>query len=229
MTGRGVFITGTDTGCGKTLISLGIMAALQQRGYTVLGMKPVASGCDRDAQGGLINADARALQAQSSRPVAYSTINPFAFALPLAPPLAAAHAGRIIQPDLIRTAYAQLRNQADWVIVEGIGGWRVPLTADFAVSDLPNWLEIPVILTVGLRLGCVNHALLTAERLIADRVPLIGWIGSSVDPDMVAADETCALLTELLPRPCLGVIPHLTAPNAGAVAEYLDITPLESP
>jgi dethiobiotin synthetase len=172
----GVFITGTDTDCGKTAISLGLMAALQSRGLHVLGMKPVASGCALEPSG-LRNADALRLLEQGSSREHYDWINPYAFGPPIAPHLAAAEAGIEISLTRIVTAYLALEARADWVVVEGVGGWRVPLGPDLSLSDLPSALELPVILVVGLRLGCINHALLTAESIQISDARLIGWIG----------------------------------------------------
>ncbi len=223
----GIFVTGTDTGCGKTAISLGLMAALQSRGLSVLGMKPVASGCVLEPRG-LRNADAQELRNQGSSREPYERINPYAFAPPIAPHLAAREAGIEISLTTIVSAYLELRAKANLVVVEGVGGWRVPLGPDFSLSDLPPALELPVILVVGLRLGCINHALLTAESIQAGGANLVGWIANQIDPDMLAPDANLATLADLIEAPCLGIVPWLTQAEPEQVAGYLCIEPLIS-
>ncbi|MBK5941566.1 dethiobiotin synthase [Halochromatium roseum] len=217
---RGLFVTGTDTEVGKTEVTLGLMAALQRRGFSVLGMKPVAAGCVQTPDG-LRNEDALRIQAQGSKPLAYAAINPYAFAPPIAPHIAAAQAGVEIQIDLIETAYQRLATQADWVLVEGAGGWRVPLGPGLTLADLPSALDLPVVLVVGLRLGCLNHALLSAESIQASGLQLAGWVANRIDPAMAAADENLATLRERLPAPCLGVVPWLSAPTPAQVADFV--------
>ncbi|WP_410761684.1 dethiobiotin synthase [Halochromatium sp.] len=224
--GRGLFITGTDTEIGKTEVTLGLMSALQQRGQRVLGMKPIAAGCEPSAEEArndqpLRNEDALRIQAQCSQPVAYARINPYAFAPPIAPHIAAAQAGVEIALAPIQSAYQQLAAQADWVIVEGVGGWRVPLGPEFTLADLPRALELPVLLVVGLRLGCLNHALLSAESIQASGLRLVGWIANGVDPAMAAVEGNLASLRALLPAPCMGVIPWLETPTPERVADHL--------
>ncbi len=219
---RGWFITGTDTGCGKTAITLGLMAAFQAQGDQVLGMKPVASGCNLTPEG-LRNADALCLQAQGSVRVPYDQINPYAFAPPIAPHIAAAQVGLRIERDRIKNAYAKLAQEANWVLVEGVGGWRVPLGDGFFASDLPRILNLPVILVVGLRLGCLNHALLTAESILAKGSALAGWVANQIDPRMPALAENLETLRALLPAPCLGLVPWLGDPGPEAVAPSLDL------
>ncbi|WP_295398762.1 dethiobiotin synthase [uncultured Thiocystis sp.] len=216
----GVFVTGTDTGCGKTAISVGLMAALQSRGLRVLGMKPVASGCALTPSG-LRNEDALTLQEQGSSREPYERINPYAFAPPIAPHLAATAAGVAIDLAAIVRAYGALDAKANLVVVEGVGGWRVPLGPDFSLSDLPAALELPVILVVGLKLGCLNHALLTAESIQSSDTRLIGWIGNQIDPEMLVLDANLATLANLIEAPCLGVVPWLDHPEPAQVAGYL--------
>ncbi|WP_295580469.1 dethiobiotin synthase [uncultured Lamprocystis sp.] len=217
---RGVFVTGTDTHCGKTEISLALMAARQARGVRVLGMKPVASGCDPSPQGPR-NADALRLQTQGSIAAPYDLINPYAFIPPIAPHIAARRAGVEIRLDTIADAYRALSAACDLVIVEGVGGWRVPLSPTLSVSDLPKALALPVILVVGLKLGCLNHALLTAESIRAKGSPLAGWVGNRIDPELQAGAENLATLAARLDAPCLGVIPWREAPVPDALAGLL--------
>ena len=216
----GVFVTGTDTDCGKTVVSLGLMAALQAQGLEVLGMKPVASGC-QGAPAGLRNPDAMALAAQGSRQVPYALTNPYALAPAIAPHIAAGEAGVSIELEPLVAAYRELASQTQWVVVEGVGGWRVPLGPRLFVSDLPQALDLPVILVVGLKLGCINHALLTAEAIRARGASLLGWIGNQVDPAMLARDQNLATLATLIAAPCLGLVPRLTDPSPGHVAVCL--------
>lgn len=217
----GVFVTGTDTDCGKTLISLGLMAAWQARGERVLGMKPVASGCDLSPNG-LRNTDALRLLAQGSHAAPYALINPYAFAPPIAPHIAARQAGIEIAFEPIARAYRALAAQCDRVVVEGVGGWRVPLSPTLCVSDLPGALDLPVILVVGLKLGCINHALLTAESIRARGCTLVGWVGNGVDPRMRAGEENLATLGERIGAPCLGVIPWIEHPTPQILAGLLN-------
>jgi dethiobiotin synthetase len=222
---KGVFVTGTDTDCGKTEVALGLMAAWQARGLQVLGMKPVAAGCE-PGPGGLCNTDALRLKRQGSADLPYARVNPYALAPAIAPHLAAAEAGIAIEAGPIAAAYRELAGAADRVVVEGVGGWRVPLGADFSVSDLPELLDLPVILVVGLRLGCLNHALLTVESIRARGCRLAGWIGNHIDPGMQAPHQNLATLAARLQCPCLGLIPWLPHPAPESLAGLLDIDAL---
>lgn len=217
----GFFVTGTDTGCGKTEVALGLMRALQTAGLAVVGMKPVASGCAM-TPAGLRNADAERLQRQGSRSVPYELVNPCAFAPPIAPHIAAELAGVEIVPAVIRSAYLELQAQADVVVVEGVGGWAVPLGRGFAVGDLPGLLGVSVILAVGLKLGCLNHALLTSAAIRQAGVGFAGWVANRIDPQMAAAEENVAALRERIDAPCLGTLPWLQAPCAEQCAAHLD-------
>lgn len=219
---RGYFITGTDTDSGKTVITLGVMQWLQSRGLQVAGMKPVASGAEQTAAG-LRNSDARQLRAQASRVAPYGLVNPYCFRPPVAPHLAALRAGQVIEFDQIARCFEQLAGTADRVVVEGAGGWRVPLGAGRTMGDLALALDLPVILVVGMRLGCINHALLSAESIRAAGLPLAGWIGNQVDPAMREFDANIDTLREWLDAPCLGVVPHLELPTAQSTAAYLHL------
>ena len=217
---HGLFVTGTDTGCGKTEISLGLMAAVQTTGAKVLGMKPVASGCTPSPDG-LRNDDAVRLRAQGSSEAPYGLVNPYAFAPPIAPHIAAGEAGIEIRLPTIEQAYRALAGEADQVIVEGVGGWRVPLGRNLFVSDIPRALGLPVILVVGLKLGCINHALLTVESIQSSGGVLLGWVANQVDPTMLSRDANLATLAALIDAPCLGVLPWLEAPTPSELAGYL--------
>ncbi|MCB1859458.1 MAG: dethiobiotin synthase [Gammaproteobacteria bacterium] len=202
---RGYFITGTDTGCGKTEITLGLMRVFQKMGYSVLGMKPVASGAFRTSVG-LRNDDALKIQRQGSAVADYDHINPFVFEPPIAPHLAAAEAGCIISVAKIVEIFERLHIQSDLVIVEGVGGWCVPLSQEHGVEDLARALGLPVILVVGLRLGCINHALLSARAIIHSGCRLAGWVANCLDPGMLAQERNLDTLERLLPSPLLGVV-----------------------
>ena len=202
-----VFIAGTDTGIGKTHAACTLLHALRAAGYSACGMKPVASGCFETPEG-LRNDDALALQAASSTMPPYALINPIALRDPLSPHLAAAHAGVEIALAPLRAAFDQLSGTHQKVVVEGVGGWLVPLAPGLLAADIAKQWRLPVILVVGLRLGCLSHALLTARTIEADGCRLLGWIGNGIDPAMGALDENLATLRELLPAPCLGVLPH---------------------
>ncbi|MFB1489030.1 MULTISPECIES: dethiobiotin synthase [unclassified Thiocapsa] len=217
---HGLFVTGTDTGCGKTEISLGLMAALQATGQSVLGMKPVASGC-AGGPDGLRNDDAVRLRAQGSSEAPYGVVNPYAFEPAIAPHIAAGQAGVEIGLPTIEQAYRALAGEADQVVVEGVGGWRVPLGPQLFLSDIPKALGLPVILVVGLRLGCINHTLLTVESIQCTGGVLVGWVGNQVDPTMLSRDANLATLAALIDAPCLGVLPWLEEPTPSELAGYL--------
>lgn len=210
---RALFITGTDTGIGKTHAACSLIYALRAKGQRVCGMKPVASGCSETAQG-LRNEDALALMAAStSPPPSYEQINPIALREPLSPHLAAALEGAKIALPPLHLALQTLRTSHDTVVVEGVGGWRVPLADGLLASEIPKAWGLSVVLVVGLRLGCLNHALLTAEAIRADGCHLLGWIGNRIDPDMAASDQNIDTLRTLLRAPCLGVLPHGVPPE----------------
>jgi dethiobiotin synthetase len=217
---RGVFITGTDTGIGKSLVSASLLRALQDQGLRALGMKPVASGCTPTPQG-LRNEDGELLRTHGSGAPDYALVNPYALPEPIAPHLAAKHAGVVIELAPLREAYTALAAMAQRVVVEGVGGWAVPLSDTLMQADLVRALRLPVILVVGLRLGCINHALLSARAIAADGCKLIGWIANRIDAHMDCAEENLATLRARLPAPCLGVLPHARTPDPRALAPLL--------
>jgi dethiobiotin synthetase len=185
-------------------------------------MKPLASGCEHTAAGWR-NEDALALQAASEPRPEYADVNPYALPLPLAPELAARDAGASVELAMIRAAYARLRAQADAVVVEGVGGWAAPLSASLDQADLVHALDLPVVLVVGLRLGCLNHAYLTARAIAADGCRLAGWIGNGIDPGMARRDDNLALLGARIPAPCWGVLPHVGPADPATLARLLTI------
>ncbi|MEJ2347035.1 MAG: dethiobiotin synthase [Gammaproteobacteria bacterium] len=218
----GLFVTGTDTGVGKTAVTLGIMRGLQRRGRKVVAMKPIASGCERTGDG-LRNDDALQLQAQASVQLAYEQVNPYAFAPAIAPHVAAREAGLEMRVQTVVERYRAMPVDADCVLVEGVGGWLVPLDRDRTLEDLAKGLRLPVVLVVGMRLGCLNHALLTQRAVAASGLALAGWVANVIDPAMERIRENIETLRQWLPEPLLGQIPYLDEPRPGAVADYLDI------
>jgi dethiobiotin synthetase len=218
---QGIYITGTDTGVGKTLVAAGLVRLLAGQDRRVLGLKPIASGALQTAAG-LRNADALALAAESSVHVPYAATNPYCFEPAIAPHLAAAEAGVPIPVTALTRWYQAVATDAEFVIVEGAGGWRVPLHPDGFLSDLPEQLGLGVVLVVGLRLGCLNHARLTLEAIErSGRCRFVGWIGCQVDPDFARLGANLDTLARLLGQPALAVVPHLAEPEPGRTASCL--------
>ncbi len=213
---RSLFVTGTDTGVGKTLVTAALLHTLAQRHARVVGMKPVAAGLVLQ-QGAWVSEDVLMLRAASTVSVPPELDNPVALSEPLSPHLAAAHAGRHVAVAELLAAQRALQARADVVLVEGAGGWRVPLNDRETLADLARALAAPVVLVVGLRLGCLNHALLTAEAIRADGLRLAGWVANSIDPGMACRDENIDSLRQRLPAPLLGVVPWLPAPDPRAI------------
>ncbi len=210
---HGFFITGTDTGVGKTRVAVALIHALREQGLRVAAMKPVAAG----HAPGELNDDVAALLQAANVAADLRDVNPYAFAEPVAPHIAAQKAGVRIELDVIAAAYSRLAAAADVVVVEGAGGWRVPLNEHDDMADLARRLGLPIVLVVGLRLGCLNHALLTVESIAHRQLPWAGWVGNHIDPAMACGAENVAALHARLPAPCLGVQAHL-APEMSAVS-----------
>jgi dethiobiotin synthetase len=215
------FVTGTDTEIGKTTVAAGLLHAARHMGLSTAAAKPLASGCEMTADG-LRNPDALALLGECSLALEYAEVNPFAFAPAIAPHLAAVEAGVELSVARVGAAVSRvLERGADFTLVEGAGGWRVPLAGKAFLSDLPAALQLPVILVVGVRLGCINHALLSAEAIRADGLQLAGWVANIVEPQTLRLQDNLQTLKDLLPAPCLGIVPHLPRAHPGAVAEHL--------
>lgn len=221
----GWFVTGTDTGVGKTCVAAGLLTALGQYGYSTVGMKPVASGGHHTAAG-VRNQDAEILIAASTVQADYESVNPYVFEPAVAPHIAAQQVGAEIQLTRIHDAYRRLTARADVVVVEGAGGWRVPLNREHDMANLGALLGLPVILVVGLRLGCINHALLTAEAVKADGLAVAGWVANEIEPDMPARNDNIAAIRDRIGAPLLASIPRLAAPTSAQVARYWDMTAL---
>jgi dethiobiotin synthetase len=207
------FVTGTDTEVGKTFVSCALLHAMRQRGWTALGMKPVAAGCDAEGR----NEDVEQLIAASSSTAPRELVNPYAFRAAIAPHIAAAEEGRTIELASIVAAFEQLQDLADAVLVEGVGGFCVPLGADLDTEDLAVALDLPVILVVGMRLGCISHALLTEQAIAARGLQLVGWVANRIDPAMSRFDENLAALQARIAAPLLGVVPYGTTPQAAGL------------
>ncbi len=219
-----LFVTGTDTSVGKTVIASALLRKFALQGWAVAGWKPVASGCELTSEG-LRNEDALLLNESASVRLPYEILNPYAFEPAIAPHVAAAEARIEIDLDRLCTTFEHIGERVRLVIIEGAGGWRVPLSSRVFLSDLPETLQSHIVLVVGLRLGCINHALLTAEAIARSGLTLAGWVGNRIDEHFARAAENIATLTRLLPAPCLGIIPTLDA-DARFADKFLCIDPL---
>jgi dethiobiotin synthetase len=200
-----IFITGTDTSCGKTFISCGILRALADNSRQVIGMKPMATGAEA-VDGELRNEDVDALQAASNTDLPASVRNPYLFAPPASPHIVAAQSGVEIELDVITSAFRACVDATDFVVVEGVGGWLVPINETQTVADLAAKLGLPVLLVVGVRLGCINHALLSAHAITASRLPFVGWVANIVEPDIYACDEVIEAVARRIEAPLLGTV-----------------------
>jgi len=217
------FVTGTDTDAGKTFVTVLLLEALKQKGLRTLALKPVAAGCEMEA-GEWRNDDANRLLQAMTQPLPYQQVNPIALQAAIAPHLAAALEGRRLSVDrlagLIRGA---LMTPAEVTLIEGAGGWLVPLNERETLANLVKELNLPVILVVGVRLGCLNHALLTAQAVAAAGLPLAGWVANCIDPAAAMVEENIQTLRSMLPAPCLGVIPHAPDAAPAELVQHLDI------
>jgi dethiobiotin synthetase len=221
---RSYFITGTDTGVGKTLVTAALLRRLREAGVAVAGMKPIAAGSTAGPEGPA-NEDALLLQAESSERHPYAIVNPYLFEPAIAPHIAAAEAGVAIDTGRIAAAHAHLAAAVDLVLAEGAGGFLVPLDASRSCAELPLLLGMDVILVVGLRLGCLNHALLTVDAIAARGLALAGWIGNHIDPGFARFDANVATLEARIPAPCLGLVPHMARTDVATAAAALAEAP----
>jgi dethiobiotin synthetase len=217
MSARGIFVTGTDTGVGKTVIACALVRGLRQCGLQVAVMKPVASGA-RHTPDGLRNEDALALIEAAGCAAPYGDVNPYCFEPPVSPHIAAKEAGTPIDVSTIRAKFAQLAGDADWAVVEGAGGWHAPLSEHQTMADLAWELSLPALLVVGVRLGCLNHAHLTRLGIEAHGVSFAGWIASFVDESMARKEENLLALERALGEPAVAIVPH-TSEAASLVFE----------
>jgi len=219
------FVTGTDTEIGKTLVSCAILYGLVQHGWRSVGMKPVAAGAEW-IDGVWRNEDVTALQAVSNVQADLKLVSPYLFKMAAAPHIAARQEQCQIEIEMILQSYHQLRSLAKAVVVEGVGGFRVPFSATEDSSDLAQQLALPVVLVVGMRLGCISAALLTAEAIRARGLQLAGWVANSAQTEMAQLQENISALRERLEAPYLGYIPHLNHPDPGTAFGYLDLSVL---
>ena len=228
MTAHGYFVTGTDTEIGKTLVATCLLRSLTRTGLRTAGMKPVAAGAQfRD--GAWHNEDCDAIAAQASVVLPPRLTTPYLFRHATAPHVAATLEGSSINLQTILDCYHQVAARADVVVIEGVGGFRVPLNGSTDTADLAQQLGLPVVLVVGLRLGCINHALLTAEAIAARGLPLVGWVANTVDPDMLNSTATVEAIAARLNAPMLGQIPRLRASGPKLTTdalEHLDLSGL---
>lgn len=223
------FITGTDTDVGKTVASCALLQAAALEGYRTAGYKPVASGSQMTADG-LRNSDALALQANSTQALSYAQVNPLTLREATSPHIASVSEGQDIHLPVLSEGLRQLEQSADWILVEGAGGWFTPLSAQATFADWVQQEQLPVIMVVGVKLGCINHALLTALAVQQAGLPLVGWVANEVIPAGRRQAEYLATLTRMISAPLLGVIPHL--PNLaacptiqpGGLGHYLDLS-----
>ncbi|MGB4912434.1 MAG: dethiobiotin synthase [Candidatus Dechloromonas phosphoritropha] len=216
---RAYFLTGTDTEIGKTFVTCALLHRARQLGLKAAGLKPVAAGTDATGR----NDDVENIRAASNVALPLEIINPYCFTPAIAPHLAAAEAGVAIDFARIAAACVSARQQSDLLIVEGVGGFRVPLGVDRDSADLAVSINLPLILVVGLRLGCINHALLTAEAIAARGLVLAGWVANRIDPEMARPDDNITALRERIAAPLLGNVPRITGSNPSDAASFIEL------
>ncbi|CDG17171.1 dethiobiotin synthase [Xenorhabdus doucetiae] len=202
------FLTGTDTEVGKTVVSCALLQAANQKGYLTAGYKPVASGSEMTSEG-IRNGDALALQRNSAVPLTYQEVNPLVFMEPTSPHIISAKLNQPIDFSVLSKGLAVLAEKSDWVLVEGAGGWYTPLSEKTTFADWVIQADLPVILTVGVKLGCINHAVLTANAILYSGLKLAGWVANEIEPAGKYQAEYLATLKHMIPAPLLGVIPYL--------------------
>ncbi len=218
---RSFFVTGTDTGIGKTFVSCLLLHAFAARNKTVAGMKPIAAGKNNGKW-----LDVELLRAASNVNVPSEWTSPYTLNSPVAPHIAARQEDVEIDLAKIHTAFHQLKKSAECIIVEGVGGFLVPVNERQDTSDLAKLLGLPVILVVGMRLGCINHALLTRQAIQQTGLPLAGWVANCIDPDTLVLDENIAALRQRLDCPLLSVVPYVAVPDMKVLSQSIDISKL---
>ena len=217
---KAYFITGTDTGVGKTLVACALLRAFVHQGNKAVGMKPVVAGCV-ETPDGLRCEDVDNLLVAGNVTAPQEWVNPYALTLPIAPHIASAQAGLDIQIEKIAESCLKLRELAEVVVVEGVGGFMVPLNHHEDTADMAQALKLPVIMVVGLRLGCLNHALLTTQEIRRRGLALAGWVANQIEPDMPFAQENVAALEQRLKAPLIGVVPYCKGLSVEEVAGLL--------
>lgn len=221
---KAYFVTGTDTEVGKTFVSSALLARAKKQGFSTAAVKPVASGAVMTAEG-LRNEDGVALLSQCSLSLRYEEVNPVVFEPAIAPHIAAQQVNRLVHVnELKKYCNVVLNKNADVTLIEGAGGWRVPVNNQETLADLARELKLPIILVVGMRLGCINHAVLTAEAIKRDGLELAGWVANRVSPSMSVYEENFLTLTQLLPAPCVGHVPHLKDTNPAIATDYFTLS-----
>ncbi|MBD1575438.1 ATP-dependent dethiobiotin synthetase BioD [Vibrio sp. S11_S32] len=220
-----VFIAGTDTDVGKTMVSQALLRAFTEKGFSTSGYKPVASGSEMTEQG-LRNSDALHLQSASSVELDYDTVNPYTLTMPASPHFAAQKDGVVIDFNALSTSLVAHKEAADLVVVEGAGGWRVPVTEQTCLSTWVQQEKMPVILVVGIKLGCLSHAMLTAETIENDGLEIVGWVANRINPGTEHYPEIIRMLELKINAPKLGEIPYLPGSKRKNANKYLDVSSL---
>ena len=224
---RGCFVTGTDTGVGKTLVAGALLKLARDAGLTTAALKPVAAGVTEHS-GKMVNEDAIVLQALSTSNQSYEEINPILLDEPIAPHIAAKAQGTELTLNaLVNKSKPVIENQnSDFIVVEGAGGWLVPIDEENTLADYAQAIDLRVVLVVGMKLGCLNHAMLTVDSIIGNGLTLAGWVGSLIDPDMLAVGENIDTLLNRIPSPCLGIVDFLPTPSVEIAASFISIEEL---
>jgi dethiobiotin synthetase len=217
---RHFFVVGTDTGVGKTRVAQALLAAAVQAGHRAVGMKPIASGC-RSTPAGLRSEDAEILMQTANVQAAYADVNPYAFGPPISPHIAACETGIEISIEVVRRHFERLTAQADYVIVEGAGGWLAPIGEGLTMADIACALGLPLVLVVGMRLGCLNHAALTQQAIAQSGLTLAGWVANCLDANMDRLQQNLDTLARDLRAPCWTVLPHSPRGIPASVIEHL--------
>lgn len=221
---KGFFITGTDTDVGKTRIAAGLLHVLAAHGLTTAAMKPVSAGCHNTVYG-LCNDDALCLQRHATLALPYEQVNPYAYAAAIAPHIAAAQTGHAIDIPHIKKLFDDMAQRVDTVIVEGAGGWLVPINDHETMANVAQALALPVILVVGMRLGCLSHALLSTESIAHHGLRLAGWVANTLNPEFTPLRHNIDALRTRINAPLLGVVPHLENIDAESVGRHLNLVP----
>ncbi|OXX72992.1 dethiobiotin synthase [Vibrio sp. V19_P1S1T109] len=219
------FIAGTDTDVGKTVASKAILQALAAKDLVTIGYKPVAAGSEK-TEFGLRNSDALHLMKAATQEMPYGDVNPYSLALPTSPHIAAKHEQVEIDYGVLSSKLAKHKANADIVLIEGAGGWRVPISDTDCLSTWVKQEQLPVVLVVGIKLGCLSHAILTAESIIADGLNIVGWVANRVNPGTEHYAEIIAMLESRIPAPKLGEIPYVPTVKRQQIGKYINVDPL---
>jgi len=219
---KGYFITGTDTNIGKTEFAVALMRAIQERGHIVNAMKPISAGCTPSKEG-LLNDDVIRLQSQSSTEMETSIINPYAFEPAIAPHIAAQEVGIEVKISHIKSNFDRIVSNSDYVVVEGVGGWCVPINKFQTTVDILHQLHLPIIMVVGIKLGCINHAMITYQAIKAARLKCIAWVANIIDPNMQRAKQNYHAIHERLDCPCIATIPYMSTPKTEEIYRLIEL------